>query len=86
MFDLSKYKNIFGEPGKGSHKYRFLNIAIVDVLATIIGVYFIFLLLSYFGICVNFWWLLFTVFVLGILAHRVFDVRTTIDKIIFPNA
>jgi len=34
---LSKYKNIFGKPGKGIHSYRFFNIAIVDVFLTIIA-------------------------------------------------
>ena len=36
MFGLKEYKNMFGEPGKGIHKYRLFNIAIIDVIATII--------------------------------------------------
>ena len=33
---LCDYKNILGEPNKGLHKYRIFNIAIVDVLLTIV--------------------------------------------------
>ena len=41
-----KYKNILGEPGTGAHKYRFFNLAIVDILLTIISAYFIYLFLK----------------------------------------
>jgi len=86
MFGLEKYKDFFGKPGTGSHKYRFLNIAIVDVGATIVVVYMIYLLLTYFGYVVHFWILLLGMFILGIFLHRIFDVRTTVDKILFKNA
>jgi phosphoglycerol transferase MdoB-like AlkP superfamily enzyme len=87
MFDinLTKYKNMFGEPGKGAHRYRVFNIAIVDVFATILLVYFIFSILQWFNIHINFWILLSCVFILGIFAHRAFGVRTTVDKTLFPN-
>lgn len=84
--DLTKYKNIFGEPGKGAHKYRVFNVAIVDVIATILLIYFIFAILQLFSIRVNFWWLLVFAFILGVIAHRAFGVRTTVDKTLFPNA
>ena len=88
MFDinLTKYKNIFGEPGKGAHRYRLFNVAIVDVIATIVLVYFIFSILRWFNIHVNFWILLCLVFILGVVLHRAFGVRTTVDKTLFPNA
>ena len=86
MFGLEKYKDYFGKPGTGSHKYRFLNFAIVDVLATIVGVYIIYVLLKYFGYIVNFWILLVGMFILGNFLHRIFGVRTTVDKILFKNA
>ena len=38
---LYKYKNIFGKVGTGIHSYRIFNIAIADVLLTIIGAYLI---------------------------------------------
>jgi hypothetical protein len=36
MKELCKYKNILGKPGTGVHSYRFMNIAIVDVLLTLL--------------------------------------------------
>ena len=75
---LCKYKNIFGEPNKGVHSYRILNIAIVDVVATILLAY----LISYLG-KFSFLWTLIFFFILGILLHNIFCVRTTIDKLIF---
>jgi len=86
MFGLEKYKDFFGKPGQGVHKYRFLNIAIVDVGATIVVVYMIYLLLTYFGYVVHFWILLLGMFILGIFLHRIFGVRSTVDKILFKNA
>jgi hypothetical protein len=35
MNPLCKYKDMFGKPNTGVHKYRLFNIAVVDVLATI---------------------------------------------------
>jgi hypothetical protein len=78
--DLTKYKNIFGEPGKGAHRYRLFNVAIVDVIAMILLVYFIFAILRWFNIHVSFWLLLFLVFILGIVLHRAFGVRTTVEN------
>lgn len=78
---LCKYKDMLGKPGVGAHSYRFLGIAIVDVILTLVaGV-----LISYlFNIS-----LLYTtivLFILGILLHRLFCVRTTVDKFLFPHA
>ena len=36
MWDLCRYKHIFGKPNTGIHTYRFFNIAIVDVMLTIL--------------------------------------------------
>jgi hypothetical protein len=41
MCIFAKYKNIFGEPGKGIHSYRLFNLAIIDIIFTIIGAYLI---------------------------------------------
>jgi hypothetical protein len=78
MFDLCKYKDIFGEPGKGPHKYRFMNIAIIDVVFTIIAAYIIYRFTLW-----NFWIILAGAFALGIFFHRLFCVRTTVDKLLF---
>jgi hypothetical protein len=68
-----------GVPNEGIHSYRIFNIAYMDVLATIIGS----ILLAY----IMQWSYIKTLvgmFILGIILHRMFCVRTTVDKILFP--
>ena len=79
--NFCKYKNIFGEPGKGAHSYRIFNIAIVDVIFTILLVLLICWITKW-----RFWRTLVVTFLIGILAHRLFCVRTTVDKFLFPNS
>ena len=79
-WNLSQYKDIFGKPMAGVHSYRFFNVAIVDVAATIIAAW----LISYYG-NYSFVYTLAFLFIFGIVMHRLFSVRTTIDKAIFPN-
>ena len=76
--NLCKYKNILGVPGQGPHSYRIFNIAIVDVLLTLILAYIISYIYK-----ISFVKTSITLFILGILLHRVFCVRTTIDKLLF---
>ena len=76
---LCKYKNILGEPGKGAHKYRIFNIAIVDVLLTIIIAFIINLLFPTY----KFIYILVLLFITGIILHRIFCVKTTIDILLF---
>lgn len=78
MFDLCKYKDILGKPGEGLHSFRIFNIAIVDVLLTILAAYVI----SYFT-KINIYYTLTGMFILGIISHRLLCVRTTIDKLLF---
>ena len=73
-------KNLFGEPGKGVHSYRLFNIAYVDVILTIIGA---FLLQKTFFPKTKYFKVLFLLFLSGIILHRLFDVRTTVDKLLF---
>jgi hypothetical protein len=80
MIDLCKYKNMLGVPGKGIHSYRVGGIAIADVIMTIIGAFII----SFFSGW-NFIYTLIGLFILGIILHRLFCVRTTVDKLLFPN-
>ncbi len=75
--DLCQYKNIFGEPGKGVHSYRLFGVAIVDVIFTIIGAYYISKFYQF-----PFSYTLLSLFILGIILHRLFCVRTTIDKLL----
>jgi hypothetical protein len=76
--NLCKYKDLLGEPGKGIHSYRIFNIAIADVVLTIL----VALLISFLA-KVSFKWTLLILFLLGIILHRIFCVKTTIDNLIF---
>jgi hypothetical protein len=80
MIKLCNYSHIFGTIGEGIHSYRLFNIAIVDVLLTIIVAYY---LHKYIFINQSFLCMTTLLFILGILLHRLFCVRTTIDKILF---
>jgi hypothetical protein len=73
--NLSDFKNLFGEPGKGLHAIRVFDIAVVDVLATLLVGY----LVSFFW-NLNFLLVCGFLFLLGIVLHRVFRARTTVDK------
>jgi hypothetical protein len=77
---LCKYKDIFGKPGKGIHSYRFMDIAIVDVIATLLVAFII----SYFT-KQTFFHVSIILFILGIISHRLFCVRTTVDKLLFST-
>lgn len=77
---LCRYSKLFGNPGEGIHKYRFMGISILDVLVTIIIAIFIAWVMK--------WPLLYTIigfFLLGILVHRMFCVRTAVDKLLFGD-
>ncbi len=78
--DLCHYKDIFGKPREGAHAYRILDIAVVDVAATVIVAFIINLVFGFI-----FWKSLVALFVVGVISHRLFCVRTTVDKWIFPN-
>lgn len=83
---LCKYKNLFGEPGKGAHSIRIFNIAVVDVLATLLLAFAIHQLIleRWLGLYnVSIWLVIGICFLAGIIAHRLFCVRTTIDKLLF---
>jgi hypothetical protein len=78
MYNLCKYKDILGTPNQGVHSYRIFNIAIVDVLLTILVAYILSVVTKY-----KFIYTLIFMFILGIISHRIFCVRTTIDKLLF---
>jgi hypothetical protein len=78
--NLCRYKDALGVPGKGIHKYQVFHIAIMDVIFTILAAVVIKILIPTF----RFWMILLSLFLLGIILHRLFCVRTTINKILFP--
>ncbi len=71
---------MLGKPKEGVHSVRYLNIAVVDVLLTILLAKFI---QYYFMKEYSIWLVLFLTFILGIFMHRLFCVRTTMDKLLF---
>jgi len=77
---LCKYKNLLGEPGKGFHSYRFLGVSILDVLVVFLGAIGI----SYYT-KISAFIVIPLVFLLGIIVHHMFCVRTTVDKLLFPE-
>ena len=78
--DLSKYSNAFGPPNKGIHSHRVLDIAIFDVIITVAAAGGISHFYKKSFIRTNL-----LMFGLGIVSHRLFHVRTTVDKILFPQ-
>ena len=84
---LCKYKNVFGEPNTGIHSIRIFNIAIFDVLATIlVGIVLhkiIIVDLLKMNDKIKLWMVLVVLFALGILLHKAFCVKTTVDKFLF---
>ena len=84
---LCKYKNMFGEPNTGIHSVRVLNFAIFDIASTIlVGVLFHqYIIVEWLKMSssIKLWMVLFFLFALGILLHRMFCVRTTVDKLLF---
>jgi membrane protein DedA with SNARE-associated domain len=75
---LNKYLDL-GKPNEGIHAYRMANLAIVDVGMTFVAAWVFSLSghLSFITWCI----ILFTI---GIILHRIFCVKTTIDKLLFP--
>ena len=74
-----KYSELFGKVGTGLHSYRIANIAIIDVIFTIILAYCIYRIFPKY----KFYMVLIALLLLGIVLHRLFCVRTTIDKLLF---
>lgn len=67
---MGKYSNIFGAPGTGIHSIRIFDIAVVDLLLTMILAYFVRLDDKYiYSLAI---WL-----VIGLVVHKLFDVRNS---------
>lgn len=88
--NLCRFSDMLGKPGEGVHSFRIFDIAVVDVILTFVGAFFIYFIiktvLKIGGINVNYWLyiiILFLLFILGIILHRLFCVKTTVDKFLF---
>lgn len=75
---LCKYRHILGEERKGFHSFRIFDIAIGDVILTILLALFI----SY-VVDITFTMSFIITFISGIVIHRVFCVNSKINTIIF---
>lgn len=78
MCIFQKYSNIFGEEKKGLHRFRIYDIAIIDVILTILAA----IIISYYT-KYKFFIILIILFILGIIMHYLFGVNTTINKKIY---
>jgi len=77
---MCKYRHVFGEERKGFHSWRLIDVAIGDVLLTVLGAYWIAKALN-----VSFIATLIVVFVLGIVMHRLFCVNTKVNVMLFGS-
>ena len=77
-----QYSDIFGKVGEGVHSYRVFNVAVVDVLLTVLLAYVIKLFMPN----TSFILILVAMFLVGIAVHRIFCVKTTVDKLLFGNS
>ena len=75
MTFLCYYRHIFGKEKEGIHSYRFMDIAIVDVLLTFIGA----LVIAYY-FKLNIIVVFIILIILGTIIHYIFCVETTITK------
>jgi len=76
--DLCQYKDIFGKPNQGVHKYRIMGLALVDVVMTVIAAMFISYVWQH-----NPYAIILLLFILGVIFHKVFCVETKLNKMIF---
>jgi hypothetical protein len=75
--NFSQYKDSLGIPGKGFHTH-ILGVAWRDVVATIVGGLILALIFKW-----NILYTIIVLFILGILLHHLFGVKTTADKFLF---
>lgn len=77
MYRFCKYKDSLGISGKGIHSYRVFDIAIIDLIMTIIGSYVIARIFH-----LSFLWTFITIFIIGEILHYIFCVPTTFIRLI----
>tara|TARA_X000000950_G_scaffold250836_1_gene311789 strand:+ start:265 stop:516 length:252 start_codon:yes stop_codon:yes gene_type:complete len=82
MLNFCKYKDVLGKPKEGVHSIRFMNISVIDVLLTILLAIFI---KTYMFNETEMSIILLGTFIIGIIIHRIFCVKTTIDKLLFES-
>ena len=80
--NLCKYKDVLGKPNEGIRKIRdpVFGTALSDVIIMLLAS---FLISNYFNYSLSS--VVILMFILSVLAHRLFCVRTTVDKFLFPS-
>lgn len=76
---LCQYANMLGECGQGIHSIRILDIAIVDVFVVLLIAH----ILSRIFHRISYKIFLAVLVVVGVAAHRLFCVRTGLDRMLF---
>ena len=76
--NLCEYKAIFGNPSEGVHSIRSFGVAVVDFILTLLAAVMI---SKYYK--TDLLKTTIVIFLIGIIAHRLFCVNTTINKLIF---
>jgi len=80
MFGLCKYKDAFGKLGTGVHSYKIGGVSVLDFGVAALAAYILALIIKK-----PFTPTLIFMLILGIIVHRMFCVRTTVDKFLFPS-
>lgn len=75
---LCQYRHVFGAERTGFHSYRLFDVAVGDLLLTIL----LAVIISY-SFNINFYITLILTLVVGVLVHRLFCVNTKINTIVF---
>lgn len=73
------FRDSLGRPGHGVH-FHVLGVAIVDVVATLVAAWLFARFMRW-----PFWVCAIGLAVVGVVAHRLFRVRTTIDRFFFDS-
>ena len=76
-------RDIFGRPGEGVHRARILGLAVMDVLLTVLAAV---LLHVYVFRHMSIALVLVCTFAVGVVVHRMLDVRTAVDMWLFPSS
>ena len=77
-FGLCRYRDALGKPGTGVHAHRIAGVAAVDLALTVVAATLLAWWLDW-----SFGYTFIGLFIVGILVHRAFCVKTTVDKWIF---
>ena len=90
--NLCQYKGLFGNPGEGQRIYRIFGMAIFDWVVVFICTFIFQQLINssfvygYTNQYFSYPLILLFVVLFGIFIHRIFCVRTGLDRMLFPHA